>query len=72
MVVEVAHPQAGTARVAGIPIRLAATPGQVRRPPPLPGEHTVEVLQEAGFPPEHVAELVRRGVVQAWTLPVEV
>jgi len=72
MVVEVAHPKAGTARVAGIPIRLCATPGQVRRPAPLPGEHTVEVLQEAGFPPGHVAELVRSGVVQAWKRPVKV
>jgi len=71
-VVEVAHPKAGTARVAGIPIRLCATPGQVRRPAPLPGEHTVEVLREAGFAPGQVAELVRRGVVQAWKRPVEV
>lgn len=72
MVVEVAHPLAGAARVAGIPIRLSETPGQVRRPAPLPGEHTWEVLQEAGYSREEVEELVRRGAVAAWTQPVEV
>jgi crotonobetainyl-CoA:carnitine CoA-transferase CaiB-like acyl-CoA transferase len=72
MVVEVVHPQAGGARVAGIPIRLSHTPGRVARPAPLPGEHTVEVLREAGFTDGEVADLLRRGVVRAWTQPVEV
>lgn len=72
MVLELAHPRAGTTRVVGIPIRLGSTPGCVSRPAPLPGEHTLEVLREAGYSEEQVGELVRRGAVQTWTLPVEV
>ncbi len=72
MVVELEHPQAGTARVAGIPIRLTHTPGRVTRPAPLPGEHTREVLREAGYVEAEVEELVRCGAVRVWTQPVEV
>lgn len=39
MVVRMAHKKCGTITVPGIPIRLSSTPGRVRRPPPLLGEH---------------------------------
>jgi formyl-CoA transferase len=48
MVVELEHPVEGTVRALGIPVKLSATPGGVRRPAPLLGEHTEEVLREAG------------------------
>jgi crotonobetainyl-CoA:carnitine CoA-transferase CaiB-like acyl-CoA transferase len=35
-------------RYAGPPYRLSATPWEIRRRPPLPGEHTSEVLAELG------------------------
>ncbi|MCS7173606.1 MAG: CoA transferase [Armatimonadetes bacterium] len=68
MVVEVVHPQVGTARVAGIPIRLGETPGGIRRPAPLPGEHTVEILREAGYDEAAIGDLLKSGVVRAWNL----
>lgn len=37
--------------------RFSATPGQVRSRPPLPGEHTVEVLSAAGFSAAEMAGL---------------
>jgi formyl-CoA transferase len=46
MVVQMEHPEAGTVYGLGIPIKLSATPGSVRRPAPLLGEHTDEVLAE--------------------------
>jgi crotonobetainyl-CoA:carnitine CoA-transferase CaiB-like acyl-CoA transferase len=46
MVVEVAHPTAGNFKTLGIPVKLSHTPGAIRRPAPLLGEHTAEVLGE--------------------------
>jgi crotonobetainyl-CoA:carnitine CoA-transferase CaiB-like acyl-CoA transferase len=39
----------GQVRTSGVPLRFSATPGSVRRPPPLQGEHTREVLAELGL-----------------------
>ncbi|MGD8318949.1 MAG: CoA transferase [Gemmatimonadota bacterium] len=48
MVEEVEHPVEGTIRTLGFPLKMGATPLRVRRPPPLLGEHTDEVLGELG------------------------
>lgn len=44
MVVSVEHRTAGPTRTLGIPAKLSATPGTVRRAAPALGEHTREVL----------------------------
>jgi crotonobetainyl-CoA:carnitine CoA-transferase CaiB-like acyl-CoA transferase len=44
--VESTHPVAGVVRAVGPPVRMSETPGRVRRPAPLVGEHTGEVLRE--------------------------
>ena len=46
MVAEVEHPRAGPMRTLGVPVKLSETPGGVRRPAPLLGEHTGEVARE--------------------------
>ena len=48
MVVDVDHPTLGPLRTLGSPIKMSATPALVGRRAPLLGEHTREVLQEAG------------------------
>jgi formyl-CoA transferase len=57
MAVTVEHPVEGTVRALGIPVKLSDTPGAVRRPAPLLGEHSEEVLREAGFSPDDIAAL---------------
>lgn len=46
MVVELNHPVAGKLKVPGIPIKMSKTPGSIRRPAPLLGQHTDEILQQ--------------------------
>lgn len=48
MVEEVEHPVEGVVRTLGFPFKLSDTPARVRRPPPLLGQHTDEVLTEVG------------------------
>jgi len=48
MAVEVEHSKVGTMKTIGIPVKLSATPGAIRRSAPLLGEHTVEVIAEWG------------------------
>jgi crotonobetainyl-CoA:carnitine CoA-transferase CaiB-like acyl-CoA transferase len=44
-------------RMLGIPVKLSETPGAVRRAAPALGEHTDEVLREAGFSDDEIAAL---------------
>jgi formyl-CoA transferase len=64
MLVEVAHPTAGTLRMAGLPVKFSATPASVRLPPPLLGEHSEQVLSSwLGISGEAVAQLKQKGVI---------
>ena len=46
MVQEVEHPAAGRSKTLGIPVKLSRTGGAIRRPAPMLGEHTGEVIAE--------------------------
>jgi formyl-CoA transferase len=64
MVVEAPHPTIGTLRLTGVPIKYSDTPATIRRPPPLLGEHTDEVLEELlGHGPAAIVDLRRRGAI---------
>ena len=63
MVVALDHPAAGLIRQLGVPIKLGDTPGAVRTPPPLLGEHTETVLRELGLSMEEVEHLRQSGAV---------
>jgi len=63
MAVEVDHPRAGPSRVLGVPMKLSATPGGVRRPAPTLGQHTDEILAELGYDAAAIADLHARKVV---------
>lgn len=62
MTVEMPHPLADRVRLVASPMKFSATPVQYRRPPPLLGEHTDEVLAEAGLTAEERAALRAAGV----------
>jgi crotonobetainyl-CoA:carnitine CoA-transferase CaiB-like acyl-CoA transferase len=57
------HPHAGRFKLIPPPVRFAGAPQSVRRPAPLIGEHTDEVLAEVGYAPVEVAALRERGAL---------
>ena len=59
------HPRAGTVRLLSHPIRYDEETPALRRIPPRLGEHTEEVLSEAGYGAEAISNLVEAGVVRA-------
>jgi formyl-CoA transferase len=61
-VVEVDHPKRGKYLTVGNPIKLSASPTEVKRSPLL-GEHTDEVLTELGYKPEEIGALRQAKVV---------
>jgi crotonobetainyl-CoA:carnitine CoA-transferase CaiB-like acyl-CoA transferase len=61
--VDMEHPTEGTIRLTGIPSRWSRSAPRVRRHPPRVGEHSVEVLREAGFSAEDVARMCAEGAV---------
>jgi crotonobetainyl-CoA:carnitine CoA-transferase CaiB-like acyl-CoA transferase len=64
MIVESEHPVAGTVKLVGIPVKLSETPGSVREPAPLLGQHTEEVLQRyLQMSRDEIAELRQAGVI---------
>jgi len=64
MLLEIEHPTAGTINNVGMPLKLSETPGSVRRPPPLLGQHTDEVLAEFGYSDDDIARLREMGAVR--------
>jgi crotonobetainyl-CoA:carnitine CoA-transferase CaiB-like acyl-CoA transferase len=63
MLVELPHPEIGTFRTTGLPVKLSDTPGRIQRRPPLHGEHTEEVLVEIGYAQAERAALRRAGAI---------
>jgi crotonobetainyl-CoA:carnitine CoA-transferase CaiB-like acyl-CoA transferase len=62
--VEMDHPRAGKVRMVGVPVRLSETPGSVRTPAPMLGEHTEAVLRDLlGLDAGEVAALRAAGTI---------
>jgi len=57
MSVPIEHPRLGTMRMLGTPLKMSATPLDVRRRAPMLGEHTDEVLAWAGFSGDEIEQL---------------
>jgi formyl-CoA transferase len=69
LVNEIEQPGYGKARMLGFPVRASATPAAIRRPAPLLGEHTAEVLGEIGVSGDEFDRLVAAGTVAVAPLP---
>ena len=64
MVVEVEHPEGGSSRAPGNPIKLSRSNEESFSPPPLLGQHTDEVLRDLlGYSADRLAALRAEGAV---------
>ena len=61
----VEHPTEGTLRTTDIPTTYSESPGEIRRLPPRFGEHSVEVLREAGFAQAEIDAMLASGATRS-------
>lgn len=61
MKVTLDHPTAGKITNIGLAAKLYGTPGRITNPAPLLGEHTREILMDAGYSKENIEDLVASG-----------
>jgi crotonobetainyl-CoA:carnitine CoA-transferase CaiB-like acyl-CoA transferase len=58
------HPTLGPIEVVGQAVTLSRTPSQIRLPTPERGQHTEEVLREAGYDEKAIAAFRAKGAIQ--------
>jgi crotonobetainyl-CoA:carnitine CoA-transferase CaiB-like acyl-CoA transferase len=63
MRVRLEHPRLGPVDQVGSPFTLSGGSAAIRTPPPLPGEHADEILDQLGFAPEEIEQFRAAGVV---------
>jgi alpha-methylacyl-CoA racemase len=64
MVVSYEQPGFGEVKQLGFPIKLSRTPASIERPAPALGEHTAELLTEAGYSAEEIQALEESGAAK--------
>lgn len=62
--VEYDHPTEGHVKTPGFPIRFSRTPSEVRCGAPLTGQHSAEILREAGLGDAEIATLAEAGAIK--------
>ncbi len=55
------HPSEGRLRTMDLPVRFSASPGDIRLPAPRLGEHSTEILREAGLADREIAAMMKTG-----------
>ncbi|MGI9510888.1 MAG: CaiB/BaiF CoA transferase family protein [Geminicoccaceae bacterium] len=65
MVTSVEHKREGKVETIGLPIKFSDTPGKVAKAAPTYGQHSREVLKEAGFDEAELQTLLEEGAVIA-------
>jgi crotonobetainyl-CoA:carnitine CoA-transferase CaiB-like acyl-CoA transferase len=71
MVPVVEHAVAGAVETLGLPVKFSATPGGVASGAPTLGQHSRDVLAEAGYNPREIDDLIEAGTVGEPSRPMQ-
>ena len=63
LIVEIKHPTLDVVRSIANPVRLSSTPVLYRLPPPLLGEHSVEILKSLDYSSEEIVAAMREHAI---------
>jgi succinate--hydroxymethylglutarate CoA-transferase len=65
MTATVEHPTCGSIGVVGVPVKYSRTPCEIRLPPPLRGQHTIEVLKNLiSYSDETIKHLITSNIIE--------
>jgi crotonobetainyl-CoA:carnitine CoA-transferase CaiB-like acyl-CoA transferase len=71
MVPVVEHAVAGPVETLGLPVKFSATPGGVASGAPTLGQHSRDVLAEAGYNPREIDDLIEAGAIGEPSRPMQ-
>jgi crotonobetainyl-CoA:carnitine CoA-transferase CaiB-like acyl-CoA transferase len=58
------HPSYGRIKVLNSPVKLSKTPAEIRTRAPELGEHTDQIMKEAGYSESEIAEMKKAGIIR--------
>lgn len=65
MLIEIEHPTIGKLKSVGYPVKYSRTPCTIRLPPPLLGQHTIEILKDlVDYSTDEINEFITEGIIQ--------
>ena len=62
MEVKLDHPKQKNSRNIGVAVKLSKTPGKIKTPAPLYGEHSKDILKELGYSDEEINNLIKSNI----------
>jgi len=62
MDVRIDHPKQKNSRNIGVAVKLGRTPGKIKSPAPLYGEHSKKILKELGYSEEKISDFVKKNI----------
>lgn len=63
MILEINHPVIPDLKVPGFPVKFSETPAQLKKHPPLLGEHTDEILMGLGYSEEEIIAMKKENIL---------
>lgn len=63
MIIDIDDPNVGHFKGFGIPVKFSKTPGFIKKPSPLLGENTCDVMKETGYTEAEIQNLIKTEVV---------